>query len=177
MRSVVLMNEMDGLDNRAPDHTNVAFLFGLAVLAALGPIDRRLMVRTALIATGAFTIGFLVIAGWRDPNGQTLWSTTVRGATAVPGTLQAIWGSGYGRMSIGPNNAQPLDYLVLQWAKGALLRRNLFPVVGIAVALATAAELVRPRKPVEGATAVLTACPLVAALVVAAIEPASIWFQ
>ena len=80
-------------------------------------------------------------------------------------------------MSIGPNNAQPLDYLVLQWAKGALLRRNLFPVVGIAVALATAAELVRPRKPVEGATAVLTACPLVAALVVAAIEPASIWFQ
>lgn len=78
-----------------PDNGNAAFLVGLAVLAA-GPIDRTLMLRTAVIAVVVFALGFVLVAGWRDPYDQTLWAAVDHGPGATPGTLQTLWGGGAG---------------------------------------------------------------------------------
>ena len=161
-----------------PNNGNAAFLFGLALLAAVSPIDRRLLVRTTSIAVVAFALGVFIAAGWRDPFDQTLWASTTQGSSGAPGTLQMLWGEGTGRMPLAQDGGgQSFDYWFRQWAQGSVLRLNLLPVGSVAIAIVLAVVLIRRRRVVAGQTLIVLAVPFMAALATAAMQPAAIWFQ
>lgn len=161
-----------------PNNGNAAFLFGLALLAMVSPIDRRLLVRTAVVAVLAFALGVLIAAGWRDPFDQTLWASNVQSSPGAPGTLQALWGAGSGRMPLAQDGGgQSFDYWFREWAQAGVLRLNLLPVGSAATAIVLGVVLIRRRLAVAGRTLIVLSVPFVAALAAAAMQPAAIWFQ